>query len=101
MNQVRDVWNLGDRPLMVLTASEFPALAEARQSHLRMQGELATLSRNSTHRFLEGASHVAMRTDPNVTREVVEGVRRVVETVRRDIRRDGRRLYDKAPGHER
>jgi pimeloyl-ACP methyl ester carboxylesterase len=81
MAQVRAVWNLGDRPLAVLTAPVFPVRAEAREYHLQMQRELAVLSRNATHRFLEGASHVATMTDPEVAREVVEGVHEIVREV--------------------
>ena len=81
MTQVRAIWELGDRPLMVLTAPVFPIFQEAAESHLEMQKELAALSRNSTHLLLEGATHVATMTDSTVARMVAEGVHSVVREV--------------------
>jgi pimeloyl-ACP methyl ester carboxylesterase len=82
MAQVRSVWDLGDKPLAVLTAPVFPILQEVREYHIEMQKELAALSRNSTHRFLEGASHVAAMTDPEVAGKVVKEVHEIVREVR-------------------
>lgn len=66
----------------MLTAPVFPILQEVREYHIEMQKELAALSRNSTHRFLEGASHIAAMTDPEIAGKVVKEVHEIVREVR-------------------
>ena len=82
--QVRAVRDLGDLPLLVLTAPDNPGFGEMKGPWLKMQAELAALSSRGEHRVLEGSSHVGTMTDPSSTREVVEAVRRVVEAARRE-----------------
>lgn len=86
MAQVREVMatrRLGDKPLVVLTAPDTPGFEVMREPWLEMQRELAGLSRNSTHRVVEGAGHISLVTQPGHTRKVVEAVREVVEAARR------------------
>jgi pimeloyl-ACP methyl ester carboxylesterase len=74
--QVRRTGSLGDKPLAAVSAGEQPP------SWLELQEELATLSSNSVHRIVEGATHESLlynRRDAQVTSaailEVVEAVR--------------------------
>lgn len=78
---------LGDRPLIVLTAGVGPrypgvqdaALREFYDTWLALQAELASLSTNSDHRVIEGATHNIQRDDPEA---VIAAVRDVVNAVR-------------------
>jgi pimeloyl-ACP methyl ester carboxylesterase len=74
--QVRSGGSLGETPLAVISAGE------QSPSWLEMQEELAALSSDSSHRVVEGATHVSLlyeRRDAQVTSaailEVVEAVR--------------------------
>jgi pimeloyl-ACP methyl ester carboxylesterase len=74
--QVRSAGSLGETPLAVISAGE------QSPSWLEMQEELAALSSDSSHRVVEGATHVSLlyeRRDAQVTSaailEVVEAVR--------------------------
>ncbi|RYU09536.1 alpha/beta hydrolase [Nocardioides iriomotensis] len=69
--------DLGDRPLVVLTAgvgSDAEWIAD--------QDELATLSTNSLHRVVAGASHGTLLEDPVAAAAVSKAVQDVVESVR-------------------
>ena len=73
---MRRTGSLGDKPLAVISAGE------QSPSWLEMQEELAALSSDSSHRVVEGATHVSLlyeRRDAQVTSaailEVVEAVR--------------------------
>jgi pimeloyl-ACP methyl ester carboxylesterase len=76
--QVRDAGSLGDKPLAVVSAGKQP------QAWLQLQEELATLSPNSTHRVVEGATHVSLLYDPDDARETSTSIVRVVEAARND-----------------
>lgn len=76
--QVRDAGSLGDKPLAVVSAGKQP------QAWLQLQEELATLSPNSTHRVVEGATHVSLLYDPDDARETSASIVRVVEAARND-----------------
>jgi pimeloyl-ACP methyl ester carboxylesterase len=92
-NQVRATRDLGDLPLIVLTAENTldPATLEAigmpadfdstkiQQIWLELQSELAALSTNSEHIIVEGSSHAIQLDQPNA---VIEAIRKVVEIVR-------------------
>ena len=74
--QVRSAGSLGETPLAVISAGE------QSPSWLEMQEKLAALSSDSSHRVVEGATHVSLlyeRRDAQVTSaailEVVEAVR--------------------------
>jgi pimeloyl-ACP methyl ester carboxylesterase len=76
--QVRGTGNLGEKPLVVVSAGEQPS------SWLEMQEELATLSPNSIHRVVNGATHESLlyeRRDALVTSASID---KVVEAVRTD-----------------
>ena len=55
--------DFGDRPLVVLTAG-----AETDPTHDAAQNQLATLSTNSSHRVVEGASHAGLIVDQHYAR---------------------------------
>jgi pimeloyl-ACP methyl ester carboxylesterase len=76
--QVRSAGNLGDKPLAVISAGEQPP------SWLEMQDELASLSSDSVHRIVDGATHESLlyeRRDAQVTSAAID---QVVEAVRTD-----------------
>ena len=76
--QVRSTGNLGDKPLVVITAGERPP------DWLEMQDELAALSSESVHRVVDGATHESLlyeRRDAQVTSAAID---QVVEAVRTD-----------------
>jgi pimeloyl-ACP methyl ester carboxylesterase len=76
--QVRGTNSLGDKPLAVISAGEQPP------SWLEMQEELATLSSDSSHRVVEGATHASLlygRRDAQITTAAIV---QVVEAVRTD-----------------
>ena len=60
--RVREAGNLGDKPLEVVSAGEQPP------AWLELQDELAALSSESTHRVVEGATHVSLLYDPDDAR---------------------------------
>lgn len=85
--QVAETGALGDRPLVVLTAGvgpRFPGVSDevVEDFHdvwLELQAELASLSTNSVHRTIEGATHDIHRDDPGA---VIAAVEAVVNAVR-------------------
>jgi pimeloyl-ACP methyl ester carboxylesterase len=83
--QARQVRSLRDLPVLVLTAGNsfaaFQALMpnlpvdRANRVWLKLQTDLTTLSRNSTHRVLEGAGHYLMVDAPDfVSQSITEFV---------------------------
>lgn len=89
--QAEAAGGLEDRPLIVLTAgkaSPMPGisdsvLAEFYDTWVALQAELATLSKNSIHRVVEGSSHYIHEDSPHA---VVETIGEVVESIRRGTR---------------
>lgn len=75
--QVRHTKNLGNRPLVVLSADK----GSLPGAHLLQEG-LAQLSANSVHRVVNGADHVTIVSHREHALAVVEGIRQVVEAVR-------------------
>jgi pimeloyl-ACP methyl ester carboxylesterase len=75
--EVRSARGLGTKPLAVVSAGTdvLPGAAE-------LQAELAALSTNSTHRVIDGATHVTLVTHRGHAMSVVEAIRDVVEQVR-------------------
>ena len=79
--------SLGDRPLVVLTASVLPAMpgisaegnAAMRHVLLELQEELASLSTNADHRIVEGAGHYVHQDRPEIA---VAAIRDVLAAVR-------------------
>ncbi len=86
--QMRASWNLGEKPLLVLSATENEVFPDMIEPWLKMQTELASLSSDSRYHPVEGASHVALLTDSRYVREVTENIRHFVEEIvtrRRDL----------------
>jgi pimeloyl-ACP methyl ester carboxylesterase len=85
----RATGDLGDRPLVVLSAdrawldSDAPA-DEARRAFTEMNQEQALLSSNSRHDVVEGASHESLVNNEAHASQVVEAIREVVDAVRND-----------------
>lgn len=90
--QVRATGSLGNRPLVVLTATDHresfgvalpPAEAMAfEQTWQSLQGELATLSSNSIHRTVQAATHSSLQFDAQTARVTGDAIRQVVEAAR-------------------
>jgi hypothetical protein len=69
--------DVGDKPLVVLTAG-----AETDATHDAAQTKLATLSTNSSHRVVEGASHPGVILDQHCAKVTTDAVLNVVASVR-------------------
>src|SRR5829696_1306632 len=89
--QVRATGDLGDKPLVVLTAGDHsrdfaagvsPA-ARTRFEHTwyTLQSELAALSTDSNHRMVEGAGHSTLQTDQENAQETIAAIVRVIKAV--------------------
>src|SRR5215218_3039569 len=76
--QVRATGSLGDKPLAVLSAGEQSS------GWLEMQGELASLSSNSIHHVVEGATHESLLYDKGDSQVTSAASEQVVETARAD-----------------
>jgi len=76
--EVRHARNLGNKPLAVLSAGK-----DLLPGSLELQGDLATLSSESTLRIVEGATHVTLITHREHALSVVEAIRQVVEKVKK------------------
>ena len=74
--QARSFQNLGDRPLVVVTAA-----MGAQAGWLPLQGEMSTLSTNSSHRVVP-YTHDALITDQTAAQTSSEAIRDVVHAVR-------------------
>lgn len=61
--------NFGDKPLVVLTAGSGSDAA-----HLADQDHLATLSSNSVHRVIDGASHEALVAEPGASATTTQAI---------------------------
>jgi pimeloyl-ACP methyl ester carboxylesterase len=88
-SEVRATGSLGDRPLVVLSATTAwltpgaPA-DDARQRLNSLHAELTTLSSNSIHREVAGATHGSIVHDRNHAQAAIDAIRQVVEAVRTD-----------------
>jgi pimeloyl-ACP methyl ester carboxylesterase len=69
--------DFGDKPLVVLTAG-----AETNPTHDAAQTQLATLSTDSSHRVVEGASHAGLVSDEQYAKTTARAVLDVVASVR-------------------
>ena len=74
--QARSFQNLGDRPLVVVTAA-----VDALAGWLPLQDEMATLSTNSSHRVAP-YTHDALITDRTAAQTSIDAIRDVVHAVR-------------------
>jgi len=80
--QARSFQNLGDRPLVVLTARQ-----DAEAGWLPLQDKMATLSTNSSHRIVP-YTHDALITDRTAAQTSSQAIRDVVHAVRFTARLD-------------
>ena len=71
--------DFGDKPLVVLTAG-----AETDATHDTAQNKLATLSTDSSHRVVEGASHAGLIYDERYAKATTQAILDVVSSVRND-----------------
>jgi pimeloyl-ACP methyl ester carboxylesterase len=69
---------LGAKPLVVLTAG-----AETDPTHDAAQNKLATLSTESSHRVVKGASHIGLITDERYAKATTQAILDVVSSVRK------------------
>ena len=69
--------DFGDKPLVVLTAG-----AETDPTHDAAQTKLATLSTNSSHRVVDGASHPGLILNQHYAKDTTRAVLDVVDSVR-------------------
>jgi len=90
--QVRATGNLGDKPLVVLSAGDHgrdlaagvspTALARFERTWRNLQSELAALSTDSTHIMVEGAGHSTLQTDRQDARVTSVAIEKVVLAAR-------------------
>ena len=81
MDQMRQAMHGGrlkDLPMAVLTAPDNPGMEALREPWLDMQRELVGVSDAATHHVVEGAGHIAMATEPEPIRTLVDVVRGLV-----------------------
>jgi pimeloyl-ACP methyl ester carboxylesterase len=85
--QVRGAPSLGDRPLIVLTASDHSdqglppeAVAQFERDWRQLQADLAGLSTNSQHLLIEGSKHGTLQT--TYATATSDAIRRVVDASR-------------------
>jgi pimeloyl-ACP methyl ester carboxylesterase len=76
--QARSLRTLGDKPLAVVSAGT------QEPEWLELQDGLVTLSPNSVHRVVEGATHTSMLHDEGDSRATSAAIVGVVEAVRKD-----------------
>ena len=69
--------SFGDKPLVVLTAG-----AETDATHNAAQNKLASLSTNSSHRVVQGASHHGLISDERYAKATTQAILDVVSSVR-------------------
>jgi pimeloyl-ACP methyl ester carboxylesterase len=92
--QVRATGDLGDKPLVVLSAGDHgrdlaagvspAALVRFERTWHNLQSELAALSTDSTRIVVEGAGHSSLQTDQQDARVTSEAIVQVAEAVRTD-----------------
>ncbi|HLL38835.1 MAG TPA: hypothetical protein VK357_04115, partial [Rubrobacteraceae bacterium] len=70
--------SLGNKPLAVVTAGK------SEPSWLKRQDELVTLSSNSTHRVVKGATHTSVVYDRSDSQATSAAIDEVVAAVRND-----------------
>jgi hypothetical protein len=77
-SEAGELVNLDGKPLIVLTADRGNA-----EGWTESQDELATLSANSLHRVVTGATHQSLVDNPDHAAAVSQAIHDVVEAVRR------------------
>jgi hypothetical protein len=79
LTQARSLRSIGDRPLVVITATQDP-----QPGWFPLQERMATLSTNSSHRLVPYA-HDALVTDRTAAQTSIHAIRDVVHAVRSNI----------------
>jgi hypothetical protein len=79
--QGRAAGELGDLPLAVVAAGEYPE-GPGRDIKFSLQRELATLSSNSSYEEVSGANHISLVTNEQYAALVSQAIKRVVEAAR-------------------
>ena len=77
--QTRSLRSLGNKPLAVVSAPK-----QAEPGWLKLQDDLATLSSNSTHRVVEGATHTSLLYERSDAQATSAAIVEVVAAVRND-----------------
>ena len=77
MEQAASLRDFANKPLVVLTAGSGSDAA-----HLASQNHLATLSTNSVHRVIEGASHEALIAEKEGAAATTQAILDIVSSVR-------------------
>jgi pimeloyl-ACP methyl ester carboxylesterase len=77
MEQAASLGDFGDKPLVVLTAG-----SGSDATHLAAQNDLATLSTNSVHRVVDGATHEALIANEQGAAATTQAILDVVSSVR-------------------
>jgi pimeloyl-ACP methyl ester carboxylesterase len=77
--QTRSLRSLGDKPLAVVSAPK-----QAEPGWLKLQDDLVTLSSNSTHRVVEGATHTSLLYERSDAQASSAAIVEVVAAVRND-----------------
>ncbi len=77
--QINQARRLGDLPLAVLSVTEQPYFADVLTS---LQADLSTLSSNSIHYILQGATHEGLVAEQEHARVVAATIRQVLESAR-------------------
>ena len=77
MEQAADLRDFADTPLVVLTAGSGSDAA-----HLTSQNPLATLSTNSVHSVINGATHEALSAEEEYSAATTHAILNVVSSVR-------------------
>jgi pimeloyl-ACP methyl ester carboxylesterase len=78
VTQTRSLRSLGDKPLAVVTAGT------SEPEWLKLQDDLATLSSNSTHPVVKGATHTSVMYDRSDAQVTSAAIVDVVQAVRKD-----------------
>ena len=81
IDEGRAAGDLGDLPLAVLAAVDYPE-GKGRDTELALQMELAALSSDSIYQVVDGARHITLLTDEQYSQQVSDAVIRVVEAAR-------------------
>ncbi len=84
--QGRAAGELGDLPLVVVAAGEYPE-GPGRDIKFSLQHELAALSTNSSYQEIAGANHISLVTSEQSAASVSQAIKRVI-----DAARSGQRL---------
>ena len=84
MEQMRNAMHrstLHGIPLAVLTGPDNPGMEALKEPWLAMQRDLAGVSGDSTHLVVEGAGHIAMATEPEPIRQLIQAIHHMIDGI--------------------